>query len=254
MQETPSQHPSGAHPSPEEIKTAIEASGYLLESRVEGVLRAERFFTIMNSLHHNRADETRSIEVDGEPRIGASITQTGNSGPPAPMQGFIQAFLFVECKNNEQPIAFFLRPQLIQNPPPDRAIFLGCPSHVLDVETRKQSPLQQILVAQEWHHYSQAREIATQFCTFDRQGKKGWKAEGNNRYWTSLTDLCVAALHQVESSDDRDIYIEPHYPILVVKGPLYAVHQRGGSAQVEQTSHVQLHHSVRVAAEIIPLK
>jgi hypothetical protein len=163
------------------------------------------------------------------------------------------ASILVECKNNSQPIAFFVQQQLMELNV-GRIHHGGFPSFSMDPDTKIQEPLTGLLGMKEWHHYCQTQEIATQFCGFSRDGKKKWKTEPMNNYSKSFAD--VALMAAVDSDGGfglhlQSIQVQLAYPVVVFQGPIYRVRDVSGKATVEETNHLQLHHSAMLNGRMI---
>src|SRR5690348_2600494 len=91
--------------TPNEMQEAIESSGYLLEGRIGRVLQERGFFVESNRFNIDPNDSIKTIEVDVQGRYFEWINE-GNSDTAT-------ASVLVECKNNSQPIAFFMQPHQI---------------------------------------------------------------------------------------------------------------------------------------------
>jgi hypothetical protein len=130
----------------------------------------------------------------------------------------------------------------------------GYPSYSLDPETKVYFPLHKLLEMKDWHHYCQATEVATQFCTFVRVGKR-WKAEPQENYSKSFSNLAVTSAKDWEGLFGLHlpcIQVQLTYPVIVFQGPIYTVVEEQGKAKVEPASHIQLHHFAIADGE--PLK
>lgn len=100
------------------------------------------------------------------------------------------ALVLAECKNNSQPFAFFVQRQQITELNDNRIHYGGFPSFSMDPKTKVPVPLHKLLKMKDWHHYCQVQEVATQFCTFERNDKK-LKAGPNENYSKSFSRLAV---------------------------------------------------------------
>ena len=95
----PTVHSDSGLATPEEMAAAIESSGYLVEARVARVLTDRGFFVQRNIFCTNPNDATRPIEVDVVGRRGELVNEENKS--------MVTASIVTECKNNDQPVAFF---------------------------------------------------------------------------------------------------------------------------------------------------
>lgn len=162
------------------MQAAIEASGYLLEGRIARVM-AERGFSVeANLFTTDPVEPSKAMEIDVVGRYFEWVNEVNKDTA--------SASVLVECKNNSQPFAFFVQPQQLTEPNDVRIQYGGFPSFSLDQETKIQVPLHKLLEMKNWHHYCLAKEVATQFCTFERSGKK-FKAVPSERCSRAFSKL-----------------------------------------------------------------
>ena len=227
------------------MQAAIESSGYLLEGRIGRVLQERGFFAEPNAFRVDPNDAGKTIEVDVQGRYFEWINEDNKDTATASV--------LVECKNNSQPIAFFVQPQQLTELNVGRILYGGFPSFSMDPDTKIQEPLAGLLGMKEWHHYCQAQEVATQFCGFSRSGKK-WKAETMNNYSKSFADVGLMAAIDSEGAFGlhlQCIQVQLAYPVVVFQGPIYRVQDASGKAIVEEVTHLQLHHSAMLNGQMI---
>src|SRR6266404_8453394 len=117
----------------------------------------------------------------------------------------VSASILVECKNNSQPFAFFTQGQQVTEINDNRIHYGGFPSFSTDQGTGSRVPLHKLLEMKDWHHYCLAKEVATQFCTFDRSGKK-FKAGPNENYSKSFSRLTMVAA--LDSADGYGLHLQ----------------------------------------------
>jgi len=126
----------------------------------------------------------------------------------------------------------------------------------MDQETKIQVPLHKLLEMKDWHHYCQAGEISTQFCTFERQGKK-FKAGPNENYSRSFSKLAAVTASNSAGAFGlhlKCIQVQASYPVVVFQGPIFRVEEDRGRAKLEAVDHLQLHHAVTVDGRVIPVQ
>lgn len=224
--------------TPDEMQASIESSGYLLEGRIGRVLKERGFFIETNGFCADPNDSKKTIELDVQGRYFEWINEDNKDS--------VTASILVECKNNSQPIAFFVQQQQFTELDVLRIRYGGFPRFSMDPDTEIQESLYSLVGMTEWHHYCQAQEIATQFCGFSRCGKKRWKAEPMKNYSESFTDIALLAAINSDGTFALHlpcIQVRLTYPVVVFQGPIYRVRDRLGKASVEEVTHVQLHHS-----------
>lgn len=248
----------------DEIKAALSTSGYLLEGRIADVLQARTAYVELNGFRPDPRDGGKSIELDVWGRFPEPIDQESDS--------VVAAETLIECKNNSQPVVFFMKSQSDRSSNVNYIKYLGFPEFSADPETQVQVPLHQLLSMRDWHHYCQASEIATQFCGFNRdQGAEEqqrkqqsdrkvplpredwrWKHETMEQYSKSFSNLCVAtewASRDIVDLSQQNIQLQFCYPIIVFQGPIYEARVRGGQVDLRRSGHLQLHHSHPSLAE-----
>jgi hypothetical protein len=165
----------------------------------------------------------------------------------------VSASVLVECKNNSQPFAFFVQRQQITELNDNRIHYGGFPSFSMDQETKIQVPLHKLLEMKDWHHYCKVQEVATQFCTFERNSKK-FKAGPNDNYSKSFSKLAIVTASNSADGyalQHQNIQVQASYPVAVFQGPIYRVEDDNGKAKVEAVDHIQLHHSATVNGRVI---
>jgi len=193
---------------------AIESSGYLIEARISRILRQRGFFVESNIFGTDPSDPDKAIEADVVGRYREIIHDENN--------GSVTAAVFVECKNNSQPLAFFVQPQQVTEIDDNRIKCGGFPAFSMDQETQIQVPMRKLLQMKDWHHYCQVQEVATQFCTFERSGKK-WKAGPNRNYSASFSKISLMASLDIDggySAPLHNIQFQLSYPVVVFQGPI----------------------------------
>jgi hypothetical protein len=232
----------------EEMAEAIESSGYLIEARIARVLAERGFFVQRNIFSTNPNDATKAIETDVIGRCFEWVNE-GNGSTAS-------ASVLVECKNNAQPFVFFVQRPEIPELNDNWIQFGGFPAYSLDPETKVHVPLHKLLEMKDWRHYCQTTEVATQFCSFARDGKK-WKAEPNENYSKSFSNLALTASRDSEGMFGlqlQNIQVQMSYPVAVFQGPTYRVVEEHGKAKVEAASHIQLHHSAIVNGDLVTVQ
>lgn len=237
--------------TPEEMQAAINSSGYLLEGRVARMMTEAGYFVQPNCFILDPNDSDKSIEIDVVGNHAVLINEENHDT--------VIASLFVECKNNSQPFAFFVqRPQLVVLNV-NRILHGGFPTFSMDPETKVQVPLSQLLSFSDWHHYCKTQEVATQFCSFkwtnENRPKDGriFKAEPMENYSKSFSSLAEVAASDSSSPVGlklKNIQIQLSYPVVVFQGPIYRVEDMEGKARVEQVDRLQLHHSALIGGEV----
>ena len=179
----------------------------------------------------------------------------------------------IECKNNSQPVVFFLKTQPVTEINDNHIKYAGYPASSADPDTKLHVPLHKLIGMKDWHHYCAAPDVGTQFCSFSRdnsaeekkrQARNGkppleradwcWKAESMEQYSKSFSSLCIAvAMAGVGSfgTKQQNIEIELYYPIIIFQGPIYEARAKGGDIELQRTDHLQIHHSASVDGRVL---
>lgn len=141
----------------ENIRDAIWSSGYLLERRVAAFLRNSGYKVITNrgffDLEANKAGEYdvyahKEVEIHGMGSYGIYPT------------------LICECKNNSQPIAFFIHDEEEFQPLEDEVRVSGIPTKIW--QHNRYISIQEFTNIKNIHHYCKPKApIATQCCTVE---------------------------------------------------------------------------------------
>src|SRR5207245_508690 len=130
-------------------------------------------------------------------------------------------------------------------------------SFSMDQETKIRVPLHKLLEMEDWHHYCRETEVATQFCSFKRETGKKWKAEPNENYAKSFSNLALTVAGDWEGMfglELENIQVQISYPVVVFQGPIYRVVEEQGKARVEAANHIQLHHFATLNGELVPVQ
>jgi len=235
-----------------EALEALKRSGYLLESRLESILRQHEFRVETNSLIPD--DITgRSREVD----IWAGCARCNEFGPNKEGQLFLE--LVVECVNPPQPIAFITKdrpdPLFEQKDFWDALKLVGNPPEPAMPVHNMWSWLNSSLDLERFHHYWPGR-ISTQYCSFSKKrGSSEWMAHHRDEDHETIRKLCLATDHYI-----RDCIVPGFvrtgawaltlvYPVIVVGTSLYDVRPTKRSARILKTQHINYRCSQSIHGE-----
>ena len=229
------------HLTGEDALQALTSSGYLLESRVESLLRDNEFRVETNRLIPD--DITGKMrEVD----VMAGWARCFTAGPDDETAVAIE--LVIECVHPPQPVAFLTKTR------PDRFVdgkdFWDALKIVGNPQDKDVSPhntwnwLAGALDLHEYHHY-QAKRIATQYCSFQqKRGAAEWMALHRDEDHEAFRKLCLATDYyirdQVVTNYSRSAgwNLTVVYPLLIVDAPIFDVRPTKRSAQIVNTQHV----------------
>jgi len=218
-----------------EMKSALQRSGYLLEDRVERVLRRRGHYTVRNPAFRDPISEkTREIDF---------IVHMAQRVRSRPKEVWVFPDVFLECQNNNQPVAFFETRE-----PPIVYMRLsgiqlsGEPVQVTCGKTKRKMGIAEYLGFDRFHHYGKG-PAATQYCSFrKRRSGKGWLALHEDEHHSALLGL-ISAVEAEKQKDQQHLAStypdEPRfslslcYPVLVLQGDMYV-------AKVKREAHISL--------------
>jgi hypothetical protein len=224
-----------------EALEALSRSGYLLESRIEAVLRDHEFRVESNRLIPYSDGHRRELD------LWAGWARCYDFGPKGDNSLFLE--LVIECVNSPQPVAFITN----ERPDPlferhDRWESLKLVGNPPEPETSPHDTwtwLASQLGFERFHHYNTKR-LATQYCSFQKKQASGqWMALHRDDDHETLKKLCIATNHYIDDcivptyNPDGGWGLTFVYPLLVVQGELYDVRPSKRSARIVRSRHLQ---------------
>jgi hypothetical protein len=149
-----------------EARRALQRSGYLIEYRVEVLLRRRGWYVEANSAYEDSHTQ-KSREID----IYAIIGRPVGTGP----KDWLFSSVLVECVNNPQPIAFITKNPYMRDWAVDDIKGVFDPEEVFLEGSSKPVNVGRLLKIATYHHYCRGR-LASQFCSFNYKSdkKNGW--------------------------------------------------------------------------------
>lgn len=221
-----------------QMKEAIQQSGYLLEQRVEPIIR-EAFGYVETNPVFRDPDTGKSREID--------IRALGGVGVYRKEGSFIFPMLLCECENNSQPIVFFTIESLISSTYCWDLKVSGIPVQFWDNDGF--ISLADFTGLEKFHHYCKG-EVATQYCTFQlKKDKSSWLAFHREEQHDTFNSLIKAVDYEVDSHfkawylpdqiDEEDINIQIYYPLLILQGDLYSAHLENNRLILSKAKHIQ---------------
>jgi hypothetical protein len=229
---------------PAEMRAALLRSGYLLESRLESLLRnRDQGYGVQANAPYADPDTGKSRELD----IHA---MTAWKAGPAEFD-FLFAALVIECVNNPQPLALITKEPMLQDLHAEHVRLAGIPTMIPE-RGNTWSSLADYLRMEKYHHYCQGR-IATQYCTFERKKQGGdWMAFHEDQHFSalrSLTDEVDFLIRQYyegwrAGDGEESVNLEFYFPILVVTGELLEIMPTTRGFRSARRGHLKLQRSV----------
>lgn len=237
--------------SRQEALEALTRSGYLLESRVESVLRSAEFRVEANNLIPDESGMRRELDIWAGWARGYDFGPQGESS--------LSLELVIECVNAPQPIAFItkerLDPFLERSDRWESLKLVGNPQEIDTAPQHTWTWLSRELELDRFHHYRSNR-ISTQYCSLQRkQANAQWMALHREEDHQTLRKLCVATNHYINDTvvagynTDAGWSLTLLYPVLVVQGEIFEVRPSRRSARIVRSRHVQFFTRQAVAGE-----
>jgi hypothetical protein len=226
----------------QQIRDALQYSGYLLEQRICPILEKFKYNVITNTPYED-IDSGESRELDADATRSIKLSESED------ILDSFEVEILIACKNNHFPIVCFTR----------KATFLG----QFDIAVACCSvpwffegvPMEYEL-ADVVSHYRECEYIATQFCTV-KHGAGGKNEANHGELYGTLYGLCKAtrskekeyneyikvnADHQ--SSKEAALFIKIIYPVILFSGDLYECKTKGSRYKIKENDHMVLIHSI----------
>jgi len=211
---------------------ALQRSGYLLEHRVETLLRRRGWYVEANSAYEDNETQ-KSRELDIYALTGHRIDKE------CPDDRLFTAVL-VECVNNLQPIAFITKRPVMKAWAIDDIKGTFDPEDVM-VEGNTVN-IGDLLKIGSYHHYCRGR-VATQFCSFNyKSDKKEWMAWHDDVHFNAFSTLTKALEYRFTQFEQHaGTYINWEFinPVLVAQGELLDVRAATGAITLRKAEHIK---------------
>jgi hypothetical protein len=231
---------SGNAISEEEMKAALERSGYLLETRVETLIsaRPEGFYVETNPTYRD-SSTGKMREFDLYAMTGVGL---GSSAPD-----FVFGVLLVECKKVDTPVVFFSQRSSVAELYQHNVRVAGMPVKLRKRGRQEQwASLAEYLNLQSYHHYCQG-PFARQWCSFSKKKRDGqWMAHHPNRFdevdkLRDITNSYVDAHFKswVKGAGHSSVNLELYYPVILIEGELFEAQTEGRQLHLVRTKHVR---------------
>jgi hypothetical protein len=223
----------------QEMVSAIESSGYLIEQRVEPILKKAGFLVHTNDVFKDdETGKTREIDL------------TAISGKVLFGNHMLFPFLIIECENNKQPVVFFRNEATVSSLHHEDIKISGSPTFLVKNENDL-IPLSEALKLNKYHHYCQGT-FSTQYCSFqfvEKGQTKKWIAVHPELQHDTFQNIvkCLnfnidnhfANYELPEVGEDDVANIQLYYPILILQGDLFEAFLEKGTLKIESRKHIQ---------------
>lgn len=219
---------------------AVKRSGYLIEQRVVTILESRDYFVQTNPIYPDpETGKSREIDLDAIDAI--SIYRQGDH--------ILFPNIICECKNNLQPVVFFIRESQIPFLHCMEVKFSGFPTQIWN--KKEYIDLTEFLVLGDFHHYC-TDWISTQYCTFQfkkSKDKNDWMAIHSDEQHISFNSLINYLEYQIEEQyslwdeldefDKEEVCIQLYYPLLILQGDLYSAYLKNNRLYMKKSDHLQ---------------
>jgi hypothetical protein len=222
--------------SHDQIRGAVQRSGYLVEYRIEQVLGRYGYSVQANQAYPDPITR-KSRELDVTAIAGVGITSDWLNS--------IWSRLLIECVNNPQPIGFFTK---TPETPTTHIFDLKCSGVPVKIKKGKEwTKLSDFLDMQRYHHHCKGK-IATQYCSFT--AKKGtnpieWLAQHEDTHFGSFDKLCFALDHEINQHYahtrlrvKETVNVQMYYLILVASGELVEIMPARKEVKLRAANHI----------------
>jgi hypothetical protein len=233
----------------DQAKDALLRSGYLLESRVEAVLRRKGYLAWANSVYPDPiTGKSRELDVSG-------ITAT-TAGPGR--FDFLFTQLLIECVNNPEPLVLITKSPTLGFLHHHEVQVSGIPVKVPAKGAGRQwLRLTDYLGLEKYHHYCRGR-VATQYCSFQKkkQPAHDWMAWHDEAHFDAFSKLSAAVDHSVAEhyrkwlfKGSEPLNLQLYYPVVVVQGELIEARPSRIDVRLFRRSHMALRRSEYVGGQ-----
>lgn len=225
-----------------QMKEAIQRSGYLIEQRVEPIIRQSFGYVQTNPIYKD-PDTGKSCELDIS-ALSASILDKNKLSCIFPM-------LLCECENNSQPIVFFTTESFIPYLLRDDLKVSGIPVKFWDSNENRYMDFADFIGMEEFHHYCETK-IATQYCTFQKKKEKsGWIALHSEEQHDTLNKLIKGIDYEIakhfgsyrlpDEVSKEYVNVQIYYPLIILQGDLYSACLNNNRLILKKEKHLKFH-------------
>lgn len=248
-------------PTIQQIKEALDRSGYLMEQRLCPLLERRGYYVTPNHEYED-PDSGKSREIDIHALDIVSLYRQT-------FDDMLSHVLLVACKNNHFPVIAFTHDNVLRGMDVVMSITkAGYPLAVYRGEDSEDEDIEPFLRLGDYHHYYQAQRVASQYCRVmgrksTGQGQPLQYAADHGDLYDDLDSLIKAveaevaeykevATRQAEQmppdTEEDDINLVVIYPVLVLAGDLYECRQTRGDVRLRKANHLVLIRRVKSRA------
>lgn len=221
----------------DEMREAINRSGYFIEQRTKAVLEKQGYYVETNRSYPDlETGKSREFDI-----FGTKFTRAFRGEP-----GALASIVICECMNNFQPAVF------IGSDPPFTLMFheqvrtSGIPVVIWDHGSYLS--LAHFFGFETLFHQCKW-PLAKQYCSFSRNKEGGWLARHPDEQHESFATLVAAVdsavcqhyenLEPPRPGETVAANLQIYYPLLVLQGNLHTAHETRHGLDLRPTKHVQ---------------
>lgn len=202
-------------PNEQQIREAIDKSGYLFESQI-GYLLREQDYLVTPNYNFEDAETGESREIDLHAILGYFEED---------LEICLEQLLLIECKKTSNPLVFFSKPKYKELKGFDEYFeIIGAPESFDVPRIKGVTSLEKYLKLSEFSHRYKLANTSSQFCMICRKGNE-WEAQHGPVYNGMILPLikCLSSEKKSyrKSIPKNYIHLEIIYPIVVVDSALY---------------------------------
>jgi len=223
-----------------QMKEAIQQSGYLIEQRVEPIIRQSFGYVQTNPIYKD-PDTGKSCELDIS-ALSASILDANKPSCIFPM-------LLCECENNSQPTVFFTTEAFIPYLLRDDLKVSGIPVKFWDNNKNRYMDFADFTGIEGFHHYCDTN-IATQYCTFQKKkDKSGWLALHSEEQHDTLNKLIKGIDYEIvkhfesyylpDEVSKEHVNVQIYYPLIILQEGLYSACLHNNRLILRKENHLK---------------
>jgi hypothetical protein len=226
--------------STKQMREAIKKSGYLLEQRVEPIIRDSFGYVETNPIYQDQ-ETGKACEID---LYALSAMQVYKE-----ILSFIFPYIICECENNSQPTVFFIGEYHLPILGTYDFKMSGIPIKLWDEKKSRYQNVTDLMDLKSFHHYC-TEAYATQYCNFQmKKDRSDWMAlhvdvqhETFNKLIKAMNDRInrhYKSLINPKKPLGERFNIQIYYPTVILQGNLFTAHLKNNRLTLKKTEHVQ---------------
>lgn len=222
------------------MRDAIQKSGYLLEQRIEPIIRDAFGYVETNPIFKD-PETDKSCEIDIYALSASRVFKKDMSS--------IFPVLLCECENNLQPVVFFIGNNFLAFFGKDDLKLSGIPVKFWNEDIDEYMSFADFVDLENFHHFCTG-EFATQYCSFQlKKDKSNWIALHLDEQHDTFNKLIKAVNYHLSKHFEswwlptnvrkEHVNIQIYYPLVILQGDLFTAHFKNNRLIIKKSNHVQ---------------